>query len=144
MTYSSDDEEEGESFRIFSADFLSGVQELTKRKCWAGSVIIKKYMRQSNNDVYEAARAYVNDREGARSDESDSSSSATPRKAAHLKAAPDSGDDVSTSDGSRSDSAPGVYDAWFHKQTPLVAKKARQFITKLGTSGKSKKGTVKS
>ena len=80
MTYSSDDKEE--SFRIFRAEFLSGVQELTKRKCWAGSVIIKRYMRQSNNDVYEAARAYVNDREGARSDESDSSSSATPKKAA--------------------------------------------------------------
>ena len=86
MTYNSDDKEEGESFRIFRAEFLSGVQELTKRKCWAGSVIIKKYMRQSNNDVYKAARAYVNDREGARSDESDSSSSATPKKAARPKA----------------------------------------------------------
>ena len=107
MTYSSDDEEE--SFEIFRAEFLSGVKELTKRKCWAGSVIIKKYMRQSNNDVYEAARAYVNDREGARSDESDSSSSATPKKAARPKAAarpkpfpytPDSGGDGSISDGS--------------------------------------------
>ena len=144
MTYSSDDEEE--SFRIFRAEFLSGVQELTKRKCWAGSVIIKKYMRQSNNDVYEAARAYVNDREGARSDESDSSSSATPKKAARPKAAarpkpfpytPDSGDDGSISDGSRSDLA-DVYEAWFDKQTPLVGTKG-ETVHYMGTRGRARR-----
>ena len=148
MTYSSDDEEEGESFRIFRTEFLNGVHELTKKKCWVGSVIIKRYMRQSNNDVYEAARAYVNDREGARSDESDSSSSATPKKAARPKVAarpkpfpytPDSGDDSSISDGSRLDLA-DVYEAWFDKQTPLVTTKGKTVHYKIGYAGEEREG----
>ena len=59
-SFSSDDKEEV-VFDIFKKDFISGVEQLfgSRRNFWLSDRTIKDYMRKSNNDVYTAAKVYV-------------------------------------------------------------------------------------
>ena len=74
-SFSSDDEEEV-VFDIFKKDFISGAKQLfgSERKFWLSDRAIKNFMRQSNNDAYTAAKAYVDSMEKCVDTSSDSSS----------------------------------------------------------------------